>query len=170
MSDSYATGFTDKGQQIGSSKNPISHGVMSTTGFKDRKILKVSVTAYSKKAGRVTLGVKVNNSEYGSASTLTMSESTYIFAPAEGAEETGKLEIILDQETENAGMIMFNSITVEYEGDDAPVVPVALKTAEMSSPIKEAVYSLDGRKVNETNKSGIYVIRDENNVRKVIVK
>ena len=144
QSDTYATGFTDKGQQIGTTKNPLSHGVMSTTGFNGKNILKVSVTAYTKKTGRVTLGVKVNNKEYGSVSTLTTTEATYVFVPAEGTKETGTLELILDQDAEDAGMIMFNSITVEYEGDDDdPVVPVVLLSPELNFAVKEVSMYVD---------------------------
>lgn len=140
-SNSYAIVFAAAGQQFGTSSNPVYHGVMSTRGFSG-KINKVSIVAKNKtESQNVKLSVKVNNKEYGSASTLSHNETTYNFVPAEDAAEAGNLEVILDQDAENSGIIFFTAMTVEYEGGS--VVPVVLKDPKLDFAVKEASMYVD---------------------------
>lgn len=139
-SDSYVASYsTGSRQAFGTTANPVTHGVLSTDGFKG-KIVSVTAEARIKTTGAVVnLSVKVNGKAYGSAATLATESASYKFVPSSGMEE-GKLEIIFDQDADAAVKSQINllSLTVVYLEEG-----VTLKEPKLEFATKETTLTVD---------------------------
>lgn len=91
----------------------------STTGIPGT-IKSITVNASTAKSASATLTVKVHDTQYGDAKTLTTTATDYTFT----GSETGKIEISYAQSTEKA--LYIKSITVEYETVDTGKDPAGI--------------------------------------------
>lgn len=123
--NTHATGFTSSaGQYFGSGTYPVTHATLATSNLSG-KVLSVKIDAKKKGDAEVTIGVNVNGKDYLSPVTLTKDQAEYEFVP-DGEAEDGVITIVMDQGSENAGIINFFGITITYVGEGV-VEPVIEK-------------------------------------------
>lgn len=139
------------GQYIGSASEAPSSSTLWTTGFAG-KIKDVKVTARvkdDKKAGNVA--VAVNGKDYlcdGKAkASLTGTLAEYAFTINDADMQEGKLEIKLNQTSEEKGPLYIYKVVVDYEvatsGVPAPVFTPAAGTYDKAQQVAIATEGLD---------------------------
>ena len=98
----------------------------STTGIPGT-IKSITVNASTASKASATLTVKVHDTQYGDAKTLTTTATDYTFTGG----ETGTIEISYAQTTQKA--LYIKSITVEYETVDSGKLPADITFGETST-------------------------------------
>ena len=120
-SDSYYMGYSPtNGQQLGSASYPLSHAVIWTDGISGA-VKSVAVTARCKDGSTATISVAVGDEPYqteGSATAaLTKDNTEHVFTA--DAPQSGRIELIFNQETASAAAINFISAVITYDPDAA---------------------------------------------------
>lgn len=127
-----------KGLQLGSSKQPATSLIFSTTGFPG-VIKEVKVNAATASGAKATIAVTVGGVSYGEAKSLTTSSADYTFT----GSASGEVVITLSQPSTSAALYI-KSIDIEYN-------PSAATTLTLDENATEAAITA-GKNVNVTLK------------------
>lgn len=126
-----------KGLQLGSSKQPATSLIFSTTGFPG-VIKEVKVNAATASGATATIAVTVGGVSYGEAKSLTSESADYTFT----GSASGEVVITISQTTSKA--LYIKSIDIEYN-------PSAATTLTLDENATEATITA-GKNVNVTLK------------------